>query len=56
VDRTRVRVVNVGASERAAFAGALAAFRAELAARERAQAEAAVELGAECAASAEVAR
>jgi ferredoxin len=56
VDRSRVRVVNAGTSERAAFAAALAAFRAELAARERAQAEEAVEVGAECAASAGAAR
>ena len=53
VDRARVRVVNAGASERAAFAAALAAFRAEIAARERAEAEPAVEVDAECAASAE---
>jgi ferredoxin/coenzyme F420-reducing hydrogenase delta subunit len=52
VDRARVRVVALGAGERAAFAEALARFREEVGARERAQAEAAVELATECATSA----
>jgi len=51
VDRARVRVVALGAGERAAFAEALARFREEIGARERAQAEGAVELATECATS-----
>lgn len=53
VDRTRVRVASAGSSERAAFAQALVRFRAEIAAREQAQAEAAVEVDAECSAGAQ---
>jgi ferredoxin len=48
VDRSRVRVVNAGAGESGLLDAELAYFRSEVAARERARAEDAVEIAAEC--------